>query len=226
MPRILIVEDEKSLARFIELELQYEGFDTQVVTDGREGLTLALNEEWDLLLLDLMLPNLNGIEICRRVRASKDTPIIMLTARDSVIDRISGLDSGADDYLAKPFEIGELLARIRSLFRRINRNDESEKNNQLSFRDLFIDQDAYIVTRAGNIIQLTKREYELLIIFMKNINRVLTREMLLDLVWGYESIVETNVVDVYVRYLRNKLDPDSSSRYIETVRGIGYVMRQ
>ncbi|MDP5276029.1 response regulator transcription factor [Chengkuizengella axinellae] len=225
MSRILIIEDEKSLARFIELELHHEGFETQIALDGREGLSLAINEEWDLILLDLMLPNLNGIEICRRIRTQKDTPIIMLTARDSVFDRISGLDSGADDYLAKPFEIGELLARIRSLFRRMNRLD-SFNNNKLVFKDLIVDQEGCIVKQGEDTLQLTKREYELCIIFMKNINRVLTREMLLDIVWGFEFSVETNIVDVYVRYLRNKLDADSPSRYIKTVRGIGYVMRQ
>ncbi|NDI36903.1 response regulator transcription factor [Chengkuizengella sediminis] len=227
MIRILIIEDEKSLARFIELELRHEGFDTKIASDGREGLSLAIEEKWELILLDLMLPSLNGTEICRRLRANKiDTPIIMLTARDSVFDRIYGLDSGADDYLAKPFEIGELLARIRSLFRRMNRMDFIKKSNQLSYKDLLVDQDACIVKQEDDTIQLTKREYELLTVFMKNINRVLTREMLLDIVWGFESSVETNVVDVYVRYLRNKLDSDSPSRYIETVRGIGYVMRQ
>ncbi|WP_407925705.1 response regulator transcription factor [Chengkuizengella marina] len=225
--RVLIIEDEKSLARFIELELRHEGFETKIAPDGREGLLLAIEEKWDLILLDLMLPSLSGTEICRRLRANKDdTPIIMLTARDSVFDRIYGLDSGADDYLAKPFEIGELLARIRSLFRRINRMDFIKKSNQLFYKDLLINQDACIVKQKEDIIQLTKREYELLTVFMKNINRVLTREMLLDIVWGFESSVETNVVDVYVRYLRNKLDSDSPSRYIETVRGIGYVMRQ
>ncbi len=225
MCRVLIIEDEKNLARFIELELQYEGFNVATSYDGREGLDLALKEDWDIILLDLMLPGLSGMEVCRRIRASKETPIIMLTARDSVMDKVSGLDSGADDYMSKPFAIEELLARIRALFRRMEGKKE-EENNILFFRELKVDLDARTVTRAEEQIELTKREFDLLVVFMTNINRVLTREILLDKVWELGSYAETNVVDVYVRYLRNKIDKPSEESYIQTVRGTGYVMRK
>jgi DNA-binding response OmpR family regulator len=225
MCRVLIIEDEKNLARFIELELQYEGFKVSTSYDGREGLKLALAEEWDIILLDLMLPGLSGMEVCRRIRAAKETPIIMLTARDSVMDKVSGLDSGADDYMSKPFAIEELLARIRALFRRMEGKKETS-NNILIFRELKVDLDARTVTRAEEQIELTKREFDLLVIFMTNINRVLTRELLLDKVWELGSYAETNVVDVYVRYLRNKIDKPEEESYIQTVRGTGYVMRK
>ena len=196
MSNILIIEDEKNLARFVELELKHEGYTTEVHYNGRTGLEAALNNEWDAILLDLMLPELNGLEVCRRVRQVKNTPIIMMTARDSVIDRVSGLDHGADDYIVKPFAIEELLARLRALLR-----------------------------RNSEMIELTKREYELLLTLMENVNVVLARDVLLNKVWGYETEVETNVVDVYIRYLRNKIDVPGEESYIQTVRGTGYVMR-
>ncbi|MCY9661639.1 response regulator transcription factor [Paenibacillus chondroitinus] len=224
MKRILLIEDEKNLVRFIQLELEHELFEVQAAYDGKTGLELALQEEWDLILLDLMLPGLHGIEVCRRIRAAKKTPILMLTARDSVVDRVSGLDSGADDYMPKPFAIEELLARIRAIFRRteLERNDTHEK---LSFQNITVDVDARIVYKDQQIVPLTKREFDLLVMFMKNHNLVLTRDMLLDQVWGYDSLVETNVVDVYVRYLRNKLGYNGETNLIHTIRGIGYVMR-
>ncbi|MDU0201743.1 response regulator transcription factor [Paenibacillus sp. MAH-36] len=224
MKRILLIEDEKNLVRFIQLELEHELFEVQAAYDGKKGLELALQEEWDLILLDLMLPGLHGIEVCRRIRAAKKTPILMLTARDSVVDRVSGLDSGADDYMPKPFAIEELLARIRAIFRRteLERNDAHEK---LSFQNITVDLDAHIVYKDQEIVALTKREFDLLVMFMKNHNLVLTRDMLLDQVWGYDSLVETNVVDVYVRYLRNKLGYNGETNLIHTIRGIGYVMR-
>ncbi|CAM4155065.1 response regulator transcription factor [Listeria booriae] len=226
MNRILIVEDEKNLARFIELELQHEGYETAVANDGRTGLELAITQEWDAILLDLMLPQLNGVEVCRRVRQVKETPIIMITARDSVIDRVSGLDHGADDYIVKPFAIEELLARLRALLRRIETSENETKQTTLEYRDIVVEKESRIVKRGEDIIDLTKREYELLLTLMENINIVLTREVLLNKVWGYETEVETNVVDVYVRYLRNKIDnKDDDESYIQTVRGTGYVMR-
>ncbi|MDH7916420.1 response regulator transcription factor [Listeria monocytogenes] len=225
MNRILIVEDEKNLARFIELELQHENYETAVANDGSAGLELALNEEWDAILLDLMLPHLNGVEVCRRVRQVKQTPIIMITARDSVIDRVSGLDHGADDYIVKPFAIEELLARLRSLLRRVENAEQSAKQTTLQYRNLIVEKENRIVKRDEEIIDLTKREYELLLTLMENVNIVLTREVLLNKVWGYETEVETNVVDVYVRYLRNKIDHPDEESYIQTVRGTGYVMR-
>ncbi|MGX7108258.1 response regulator transcription factor [Facklamia miroungae] len=225
--RVLIVEDEKNLARFVELELQHEGYETAICYDGRSGLEKALEEKWDVILLDLMLPELNGLEVVRRIRPVKDVPIIIMTARDSVIDRVSGLDQGADDYIVKPFAIEELLARLRALFRRIETEDESRAQNQpfLRFRDLVVEKASRMVKRKGEIIDLTKREYELLVFLMENINMVMPRDVLLEQVWGYKSEVETNVVDVYIRYLRNKIDIPGEESYIQTVRGTGYVIR-
>ena len=226
--RVLIIEDEKNLARFVDLELQHEGYETAICHDGRKGLETALNQEWDVILLDLMLPELNGLEVCRRIRPIKDTPIIFLTARDSVIDRVSGLDQGADDYIVKPFAIEELLARLRALFRRIDHNKEEKNQSQQSsvkYRNLVIEKKGRIVKRDDQVIDLTKREYELLLYLMENLNTVMSREVLLDKVWGYKTEVETNVVDVYIRYLRNKIDVPGKDSYIQTVRGTGYVMR-
>ena len=226
--RVLIIEDEKNLARFVDLELQHEGYETAICHDGRKGLETALNQEWDVILLDLMLPELNGLEVCRRIRPIKDTPIIIMTARDSVIDRVSGLDQGADDYIVKPFAIEELLARLRALFRRIDHNKEEKNQSQQSsvkYRNLVIEKKGRIVKRDDQVIDLTKREYELLLYLMENLNTVMSREVLLDKVWGYKTEVETNVVDVYIRYLRNKIDVPGKDSYIQTVRGTGYVMR-
>lgn len=174
-----------------------------------------------------MLPELNGLEVCRRIRPVKDTPIIIMTARDSVIDRVSGLDQGADDYIVKPFAIEELLARLRALFRRIDHEDEQRAQQQptVKYRDLTVEKANRIVKRGDEVIDLTKREYELLLYLMENINMVMSRDVLLDKVWGYKSEVETNVVDVYIRYLRNKIDVPGQDSYIQTVRGTGYVMR-
>lgn len=230
MKKILIIEDEKNLARFVELELKHEGIETEVYFDGRSGLNAAMDESkgWDLILLDLMLPELNGLEVARRVRQTSNVPIMMMTARDSVIDRVSGFDHGADDYITKPFAIEELLARIRALDRRIN--IESQKNEikqtTLDYRDLVVEKENRVVRRGDLVIELTKREYELLVELMSNQNVVLSREVLLNNVWGYEGKEsETNIVDVYIRYLRNKLDVKGEESYIQTVRGMGYVMR-
>jgi DNA-binding response OmpR family regulator len=204
MTKVLLVEDEVNMAKFVELELEHEGFVVTVAVDGRIGLELALEQDWDIILLDIMLPELNGIEVCRRLRNTKDTPVIMLTARDSIIDRVSGLDSGADDYIPKPFAIEELLARMRSILRRTKL--ENTEKDKLIYRDITVNLESCIVKRDEAVVELTKREYDLLVAFMQNKNRVLSRDVLLDRVWGYEAVVETNVVDVYVRYLRNKLD--------------------
>ncbi|GHP12904.1 DNA-binding response regulator [Lentilactobacillus fungorum] len=227
MSRILIIEDEKNLARFVELELKHEGYETQVELNGRTGLQAALDENFDVILLDLMLPELNGMEVARRLREKKNTPIIMMTARDSVIDRVSGFDHGADDYIVKPFAIEELLARIRALLRRIQIENDQQKNSKKSvtFKDLTIEKESRIVRRGDEVINLTKREYELLLTLMENVDVVLARDVLLTKVWGYDSEVETNVVDVYIRYLRNKIDRPGENSYIQTVRGTGYVMR-
>lgn len=225
MPKkILLVEDEKHIARFVELELQHEGYDVTVAFDGREGLALTTNEQYDVLLLDVMLPSINGIEICRRVRTQSQVPIILLTARDAVMDRVAGLDAGADDYIVKPFAIEELLARIRTILRRAE-PPEKRVGQTLQFRDIEMDIDAYEVLVQGNRLDLTKTEYDLLKLLMEHKNRVCTRELILTSVWGYDADIETNVVDVYIRHLRTKL-PGDSNAYIETVRGVGYVMRE
>ncbi|MGW5955170.1 response regulator transcription factor [Bacillus mycoides] len=224
MQHILIIEDEESLADFLELELKYEGYIVDIQLDGRKGLEAALENSYDLILLDLMLPGLNGLEVCRRLRATKSTPIIMLTARDSIMDRVTGLDSGADDYLPKPFAIEELLARMRVIFRR-EENTEQKHASFLSFKDLQLQIESRTITKGNEEIELTNKEFELLLMFMKNINRVLTRDILLDQVWGYDAMVETNIVDVYVRYLRNKLHCVDKEEYIQTVRGAGYIMK-
>ncbi|CAI2591961.1 Response regulator ArlR [Apilactobacillus kunkeei] len=227
MSRILIIEDEKSLARFVELELKHEGYETEVALDGRDGLEEALNNDYDVILLDLMLPKLNGMEVARRLREKKTTPIIMMTARDSVIDRVSGFDHGADDYIVKPFAIEELLARVRALLRRIDieGDENAEDQKVVYFKDITVEKESRIVKRGDDIIDLTKREYELLLTLMENVNVVLARDVLLTKVWGYDSSAETNVVDVYIRYLRNKIDRPDQKSYIQTVRGTGYVMR-
>lgn len=225
--RVLIIEDEKNLARFLELELQYEGYEVEKCYNGRTGLKAALEENWDILLLDLMLPELSGNEVCRRLRHEKNTPVIIMTARDSVIDRVAGLDQGADDYIVKPFAIEELLARMRALLRRINISESEYQIQQtkLTFEDLVVEKENRIVYRGDEVIDLTKREYELLVALMENINVVLSRQDLLNKVWHYDTEVETNVVDVYIRYLRNKIDRKNQPSYIQTVRGTGYVMR-
>ncbi|MBU7320763.1 response regulator transcription factor [Paenibacillus oleatilyticus] len=225
MKRILIVEDERNFARFMELELMHQGYAITVVGSGQEGLETATRDAWDAILLDAMLPGLHGFEVCRGIRrAGFATPVIILTARDSVMDRVSGLDSGADDYLPKPFAIEELLARIRAVLRRSKRGT-AEPEDALTYRDLRIDPVTRTVSKAGVPLDLTKREHELLLVLMTHRDRVLSRTMLLDLVWGYDCEVETNVVDVYVRYLRNKIDDPAQRSYIQTVRGIGYVIR-
>jgi two-component system response regulator ArlR len=223
--QILLVEDEKNIARFIELELQHEQFQVTVCYNGRDGLNLALdqNNHFDVLLLDVMLPGLNGIEVCRRVRSNSEVPIILITARDAVMDRVAGLDAGADDYIVKPFAIEELLARIRSILRRTN--TKQEKESLLQFKNITINQDAYSAYIDDQLLELTKTEFNLLSLLIQNKNRVCTRDQILENVWGYQADIETNVVDVYIRHLRSKL-PKEMSAYIETVRGIGYVMRE
>lgn len=220
--KILIVEDEKSIARFLELELRHEQFETVVAYDGRTGLDLALTEPFDCILLDVMIPQLNGIEVCRRLRKVSDVPILLITARDEVMDRVAGLDAGADDYIVKPFAIEELLARIRSVLRRVK---TIQSTNQLVIRDLEIDVDAYEVFFENEKIELTRKEFDLLKLLVENRNHVCTRELILETVWGFDTEVETNVVDVYIRHLRSKLQTKNAP-YIETVRGVGYVMRE
>lgn len=219
---ILIIEDEVKLARFIELELKYEGYDVDMAHDGRKGLDMFYQNNYSLILLDLMLPGLNGLEICKKIRQNSDIPIIMLTAKDDIIDKVTGLDSGADDYVTKPFAIEELLARMRVALKH-NRN--LTHKNILQLNNLSIDTDLRVVKADNDVIDLTKTEYDLLLYLMQNKNIVLTREQILNTVWGYEYIGETNVVDVYIRYLRSKLDEIYHRKYIHTVRGVGYIVK-
>ena len=219
MANILIVEDEQNLARFLELELTHENYKVDIENDGQSGLDKALTKTYDLIILDIMLPHINGLEICRRIRQQYTTPIIIITAKSETMDKVTGLDYGADDYLVKPFEIEELFARIRAILRRQPQKDVIDING------IIIDKNAFEVTVDGTQLDLTKTEYDLLYVLAENRNHVLQREQILDHVWGYDSEVETNVVDVYIRYLRNKLKPFNKERTIETVRGVGYVIR-
>ena len=222
--KILLIEDEVKLARFVELELKYEGYEVVVCHDGREGMALFGEGNFDMLLLDLMLPGLTGIEICRRVRKTSNLPIIMLTAKDEVIDKVAGLDSGADDYLTKPFAIEELLARMRVAFKHCE--DRTSKKTQLQVQDLEIDMEKRSVVVGQTPVELTKKEYDLLLYLVQNKNIVLTREQILNEVWGYSYIGETNVVDVYVRYLRAKIDEAFQKKFIHTIRGVGYYVKE
>ncbi|HES8142042.1 TPA: two-component system response regulator CovR [Streptococcus pyogenes] len=224
--KILIIEDEKNLARFVSLELQHEGYEVIVEVNGHEGLETALEKEFDLILLDLMLPEMDGFEVTRRLQTEKTTYIMMMTARDSIMDVVAGLDRGADDYIVKPFAIEELLARIRAIFRRQDIESEKKVPSQGIYRDLVLNPQNRSVNRGDDEISLTKREYDLLNILMTNMNRVMTREELLSNVWKYDEAVETNVVDVYIRYLRGKIDIPGKESYIQTVRGMGYVIRE
>ncbi|HGI5438898.1 response regulator [Streptococcus pyogenes] len=224
--KILIIEDEKNLARFVSLELQHEGYEVIVEVNGREGLETALEKEFDLILLDLMLPEMDGFEVTRRLQTEKTTYIMMMTARDSIMDVVAGLDRGADDYIVKPFAIEELLARIRAIFRRQDIESEKKVPSQGIYRDLVLNPQNRSVNRGDDEISLTKREYDLLNILMTNMNRVMTREELLSNVWKYDEAVETNVVDVYICYLRGKIDIPGKESYIQTVRGMGYVIRE
>lgn len=221
--KILLIEDEVKLARFVELELKYEGYDVKVCHDGRDGFKEFQNENYDLILLDLMLPGLNGIEICRRIRKLSDIPIIMLTAKDEVIDKVAGLDSGADDYVTKPFAIEELLARMRVALKRVR--PEPVVKNIYTCEDLVIDDDKHLVKVGENVVDLTKKEYDLLLYLLKSKNIVLSREQILNQVWGYNYIGETNVVDVYIRYLRSKIDEPFNKKFIHTIRGVGYYIK-
>ena len=221
--KVILIEDEVKLARFVELELRYEGYDVTVCHDGREGLQMVTDGNYDMILLDLMLPGLTGIEICRRVRKFSNVPIIMLTAKDETMDKVAGLDSGADDYLTKPFAIEELLARMRVAFKHAHAG--GAKKVILEVQGLEIDTDKRMVTVNGTVVDVTKKEYELLLYLVQNKNIVLSREQILNEVWGYSYIGETNVVDVYIRYLRSKIDEAFGIKYIHTIRGVGYYVK-
>ncbi len=219
---ILLVEDEEKLARMVELELRYEGYEVEKAFDGRTGLDLALSGAFDLILLDIMLPALSGMEVLRRLRRESQVPVIMLTARDTVVDKVSGLDSGADDYITKPFAIEELLARIRSALRK----RAPMPTRTLCAGSLVMDTDRHAVTMQGTAVELTRREFDLLRYLLENKEKVVTRESLLDHVWGFDYVGETNAVDVYIRFLRAKLEEPFGEKLIHTVRGVGYVIRE
>ena len=221
MKKILIIEDESSISDFVKLELEYEGYQVSIKEDGREGLKEALENDYDLIILDIMLPSMNGFEICRRLKREKNTPIIMLSAKDSVTDKVNCLQIGADDYIPKPFAIEELLARINAIFRRVDSLD----NYIVKFKDLVINRNSRTVSKNDKEINLTTKEYELLMILIDNKDKVVTRDELLEKIWGYEYEPETNVTDVYVRYLRSKLNNENKEEYIQTIRSVGYIMR-
>ncbi|MEK3978464.1 response regulator transcription factor [Psychrobacillus sp. FSL K6-2836] len=227
--KVLIVEDEKNIARVLQLELEFEGYAVDIAYTGIDGLIKYREQKWDLVLLDLMLPGLNGLDVLRRIRATEDeTPVILLTAKNNTEDKVTGLDLGANDYITKPFEIEELLARVRSAIRfaksptTVPVHDE----NVHMFESLLLNEQTREITNAGVSINLTPREYDLLLYMMKHPNQVLTREQLLDAVWGFDYYGDTNVVDVYIRYVRKKLEENQQSSLIQTVRGVGYVLKE
>ena len=223
MVKILIVEDEEKIARFIELELMHEGYKVIKANNGRMGLEIAESGEADLVILDVMLPEINGLEVLRRLRRTSDVPVIMLTARDAVMDKVSGLDAGADDYITKPFAIEELLARIRTALKK--RVVTVKKEDILRCGLLTLDKMRHKVTYDNTEVELTNREFTLLQILMENKNIVLTRDVLIEKVCGYDYVGETNVIDVYVRFLRTKIDDAFKTKIITTVRGVGYVIK-
>ncbi len=220
--RILVIEDEDKILHFLERGLTYEGYRVETAADGPSGLALARSETPDLVILDWMLPGLDGLEVCRRLRAAGPTPILMLTARESVSDRVLGLDAGADDYLVKPFEFDELVARVRALLRRAR----PEAADLLTFGDLRLDTGTHQAFRGERPIELTAKEYDLLDLFMRHPRQVLTREVIFDRVWGYDFGGESNIIEVYVRYLRQKTEAGGEPRLLHTVRGVGYVLRE
>jgi two-component system response regulator MprA len=220
--RILVIEDDEAILKLIRRSLAYEGYQVVTASDGPSGLTAARDNPPDLVVLDLMLPGLDGMEVCRRLRSGGPTPIIILTAKDSINDRVMGLDMGADDYMVKPFNLDELLARVRALLRR----SQPVHPQVLQFSDLTLDTGTRQATRNNRVISLTAKEYELLELFMRHPRQVLTRDVIFDQVWGYDFGGESNIIEVYIRYLRQKLEIKGETRLIHTVRGMGYVLRE
>ncbi len=218
--KILVVEDDAQISRVLELELKHEGYEVETARDGLTGLERALKEP-DLVILDLMLPKLDGMEVATRVRAKSTVPIIMLTAKDRIPDRVAGLDAGADDYLVKPFSIEELLARVRARLR-----DKHPAVNVLTAKDLTMDRDRHEVVRGGKAVQLTAKEYALLEYLLLHRNKVHTRDELFNGVWGSDFLGDSNLIDVYIRYLRGKIDDGFEDKLIQTVRGVGYALKE
>ena len=227
--KVLIIEDEKNIARVLQLELEFEGYAVDIAYTGIDGLIKYREQKWDLVLLDLMLPGLNGLDVLRRIRATEDeTPVILLTAKNNTEDKVTGLDLGANDYVTKPFEIEELLARVRSAIRFAKSHTPVpvHDENVHMFESLLLNEQTREITNSGVSINLTPREYDLLLYMMKHPNQVLTREQLLDAVWGFDYYGDTNVVDVYIRYVRKKLEEYEQPSFIQTVRGVGYVLKE
>ena len=220
--RILVIEDDPAILKLLQRGLAYEGYIVDVATDGRSGLNLARDHAPDLVVLDWMLPGMDGLEVCHRLRTGGGVPILMLTAKDTIQDRVQGLDACADDYLVKPFNLDELLARIRALLRRT----QQERVQVYQFADLTMETASRQVTRGQRLISLTAKEYDLLELFLRHPKQVLTREVIFDRVWGYDFGGESNVLEVYIRYLRQKLEAEDEPRLIQTVRGVGYVLRE
>ncbi len=225
MERILIIEDEEKIARFIELELIHEGYGVIKAFNGRDGLELVKTQPFDLVLLDIMLPGLNGIEVLRRIRQFSDMPVILLTARDAVVDKVTGLDGGADDYITKPFAIEELLARIRVALRKRDSHNTLERTSKIVLGALCLDSLKREVWVKDTLVHLTKREFDLLHYLLRNKNVVLSRETILEEIWGYDFSGGTNAVDVYIRHLRAKIEEPFGLKFIYTVRGVGYVIK-
>lgn len=226
--KILIVEDEPKIARFLEMELLHEGFKVDKEENGLQALDKIVQGDFDLILLDIMLPGMDGISICRKVRSLEIyTPVIMLTAKDSVDDKVQGLDIGADDYVTKPFAMQELLARIRAALRKtaVAKTQPAESKRVIACGNIKIVPEQYAVEVNSEKIELTRKEYDLLYYLVTNKNHVMTREQILQNVWGYDYLGDTNVVDVYIRYLRTKIDNPFGSKYLQTIRGIGYVIK-
>ena len=224
--KIMIVEDERRIARFLQMELEHEGFETESEENGRRAYERIVQEQYDLVLLDIMLPDMDGLEVCRRVREISDVPIIMLTAKDDVEDKVNGLDIGADDYITKPFAIQELLARVRAAIRVHKANEDGNRDERvLAVKELVLYPGRYEVRVKGELVELTKKEYSLLEYMLRNKPNVLTRDQILQEVWGYDYVGDTNVVDVYIRYLRAKIDERFDDKYIYTVRGVGYAIK-
>lgn len=222
--RILIIEDEESIARVLQLELQFEGYEAEMAHTGTEGLVKYREQQWDLILLDVMLPEMSGLDVLKRIRATEQqTSVLMLTAKSDVEDKVKGLDLGANDYITKPFDIEELLARIRTALRFSQR--PREQVSQTVYEKLSIDEQTRDVLYYGEHVYLTPREYELLLYLLKHPKQVLTREQILEAVWGYDYYGDTNVVDVYIRYVRQKLEAANNTPIIQTVRGVGYVLK-
>ena len=219
---ILVIEDEERILTFLRRGLIYEGYRVETASDGTAGLASARDNPPDLVILDWMLPGIDGLEVCRRLRAASSVPILMLTAKDAVADRVQGLDAGADDYLVKPFALDEVLARLRALLRRA----KPETPEVLTFADLRLDTGTHQAFRGERAIELTAKEYELLELFLQHPRQVLTREVIYDRVWGYDFGGESNIIEVYVRYLRQKTESEGEERLLHTVRGVGYVLRE